>query len=323
MRFAHPEALWLLLLAPLLSGLLVVAGKRRRRFLTQLGKAPGLLPPPSWLHTPAAQVGLALAFLLGLVGALADPRVAAGPPHLRRGALDVVLILDVSKSMAAEDYGRRSRLARAREVARQLLPSLRGNRVGLVLFAGTSFVQAELTEDLTALDFMLRQWVTVDAVGVGGSDLTAALAAGLRLFAPAASREKVVVLFSDGGSGEGNWHEVTSQATRQGVRIVTLGFGSLQPSPVPRYDAQGRFQGYLQVDGQVVTTRLNEAPLRQLAAATGGLYRRIGHESDARGLLTQAEVAGAALERAERRLFQPFVLLSLLAFGVRTLSTRL
>ena len=91
--------------------------------------------------------------------ALADPRLPYGAPRLRAGSLDVVMIIDVSKSMGAEDYHPDSRLNKVREIILEMLPQLRGNRVGFVTFAGNSFRQAELSEDFTALEFILKHWV--------------------------------------------------------------------------------------------------------------------------------------------------------------------
>ncbi|PON10265.1 hypothetical protein C2W62_50995 [Candidatus Entotheonella serta] len=142
MRFAHPGVLWFLLLCPLL-GLLVTLGRRRSTaFLQQLGE-PSLLQRTRsrmpWLHRPWLQVFLLLLPVLSLVVALAEPRMLTGASYLKAGALDTVMVLDVSTSMAAEDVNGRARLAVTRDIVRSLLSTLRGNRAGLITFAGTSF----------------------------------------------------------------------------------------------------------------------------------------------------------------------------------------
>jgi Ca-activated chloride channel homolog len=255
--------------------------------------------------------------------ALADPRVPHGTPRLRSGSLDVAMVLDVSKSMAAEDYSNQSRLDKAREISRALLPTLRGNRVGLVTFAGNSFRQAELSEDLVALNFILKRWIDIDATGVGGSNLGQALETGLALFPDDPQRQKFLLLFSDGGDDDDNLQAVLTQATQRSIKIIAFGLGSIQPSPIPLYDAAHKFRGFLQRDNQIVTTRLNEAPLQQIATATHGKYLRVSHANAWQGLIQQQTVVGKALTRDERKVFQPFLLAALLAFGVQTLIARL
>jgi hypothetical protein len=132
-----------------------------------------------------------------------------------------------------------------------------------------------------------------------------------------------MLLFSDGGDGEEALHSILRHVTRRGIRIITLGLGHLEPSRIPRYNAHRVFVDYLQTNGQIITTSLHEAPLRQIAAATGGTYLRIVRGDEGRNLLTQAAVVGKALTQKETRLFQLFLGMGLGAFGVYTLLTRL
>lgn len=326
MRLGHPAACWLLLLLPGIYLLLSLGQQRQATFLRHFGD-------PTLLHrTPArfpalrtAWVAMALLLLsfLSTILALADPRLRTGAPYLRAGTLDVVMLLDVSTSMAAEDYGPRSRFEQGREIARSLLPDLRGNRVGIVTFAGTSFRQADLTEDLDALDFILQSWVAVDAVGVGGSNIAQAIATGLDLFPQESTRQQLMLLFSDGGDGEEPLHSILRHVTRRGIRIVTLGLGHLEASRIPQYDAHHTFVGYLQANEQIVTTSLHEAPLQQIATATGGAYLRIVRGDEGRNLLTRQAIVGKASTRKETRLFQFFLGFGLGAFGAYILITRL
>jgi Ca-activated chloride channel family protein len=226
--------------------------------------------------------------------------------------------------MAAEDYGTQSRLERARQVARQLLRQLHGNRVGIITYAGVSFRQAELTNDLDALDFILHHWITINAVGMGGSNLGQAIEAGLTLFqVDDLGRDKLIVLLSDGGTQDDELHTVLTKTTHEGVKIMALGLGGTQPARIPQYDTEKKFTGYLQVDGQVITSRLNEDTLRHIANATKGAYTRITSGNDCPNLLRHPEVLGKHVTQDEQKLFQPFLLLGLLAFGLQILCTRL
>lgn len=326
MRFAQPEAFWLLLLLPFLLLLIRLGTHRKTTFVRRLGD-PALLRQTA-SRVPALQqewsrIILVLLPFLGTIVALADPRLPHGAPYLQTGVLDAVMVIDVSKSMAAEDYHSQSRLEKAREILRHLLPALRGNRVGLLTFAGISFRQAELTEDFIALDFILQHWIDIDAVGVGGSDLAQAIDTGLTLFPEEPQRQKLMLLFSDGGDGADDLQAVLAKAAQRGVRIIAFGLGSLQPSRIPLYDASHKFRGFLQIDHQVVTTRLNEAPLQQIASATHGRYLRVTHPAVWRDLLQQRAIVGNTLTQDERKVFQPFLLTGLLAFGVQALIARL
>jgi Ca-activated chloride channel family protein len=255
--------------------------------------------------------------------ALTDPRLPYGAPQLRAGALDVVMVLDVSKSMAAEDYGLHSRLEQAQRIARGLLPTLQGNRIGLVTFAGVSFRQAELTNDITALDFILAHWVKLDNISVGGSDIAGALEMGLTIFPEQSDRQQVMLLFSDGGDTDEALHAILRHAVQRGVRIVTLGLGHSEPSRLPLYGPDRKFQGYMHINNRVVTTQLNEAVLQQIAAETGGTYLRLRHGNEWHNLFAHRAVSGTALEQQDIRLFQPLLGLGLLAFGLHVLRVRL
>ncbi|ETX03969.1 vWA domain-containing protein [Candidatus Entotheonella palauensis] len=326
MRFAHPDVLWFLLLCPLL-GLLIALGRRRYAALLQHLGEPRLFQHTRshvpWLHRPWVQVGLLLLPVLSLIMALADPRMYTGTPYIKAGALDTVMALDVSTSMAAEDVNGRSRLAVARDIVRSLLPELRGNRVGFITFAGTSFRQAELTEDLDALDFIVKRWIKEGSAGVAGSNLAQAIEAGLDLFSDDPERTRLMLLFSDGGDVSETLQPALARAASQGVVIVTLGLGSMQPSRIPQYDAQGKFTNYVEVGGTVATTRLNAKPLQRIASATSGTYEHVRQRRTWRHLLTRHAAASDLLTHDEKPIFQTFLLVGLLACATQVLATRL
>ncbi len=327
MRFAQPAAFWLLFLLLGIVLLWCYGKTRRAAFLCHISDPILLRQTPSRfprLQQPWLSIVLILLPFLCTVFALADPRSSLGEPHLRRGSLDVMLLLDVSKSMAAEDYGTRSRLDKALQIVQQLLLTFQGNRVGIVTYAGTSFRQAHLTEDLAALEFILTHWITTDAIGVGGSNLVEAIETGLSLFRRDSERERLMILFSDGGTSDADLRSALTKAASLGVKILTLGLGGDQPSRIPRYDSDKQFVGYVELDGRVVTSRLDEEILRRIAANTKGTYVRIrpGHETQ--NLLSRSgTVSSSAFQQDEYKLFQPFLLAGLLAFGTQALFRRL
>jgi Ca-activated chloride channel family protein len=326
MRFAYPSALWLLLIIPLLLYCMRLQTSRTGRFLEQLGDATLLQRTSSRcprLERQWVRWVLLLLLFVGTILALADPRLPYGAPYLRPGAVDAVMIIDVSKSMAAEDYHPLSRLDKARQVILQMLPQLRGSRVGLVTFAGNSFRQAELSEDFRALEFILKHWVQIDSAGVGGSDIVQALETGLALLPETSQRERLLLLFSDGGDGTEQLAPILAKIAQHGVRVLAFGVGEEHPARIPQYDAVKKFISFMQVNGQTVTTRLNEAPLQQTARSTHGQYHRVDHAASWRDILRDPVVVGRALTRDERRVFQPFLVFSMLAFGMQIAISRL
>jgi len=326
MRFAQPATLWWLLALPGFAWVLYYGAKRRHFFLQRFGDVTVLTQTASSL--PALQKPWVLGCLAGLplvcaVFALSDPRYPTGLSYMPDGRLDVVMVLDVSKSMAAEDYGSKSRLDMAREIARHMLTELGGNRVGLVTYAGISFRQADLATDFEALDFILKQWVDIDAVRIGGSDLKLAIETGLDVFDQEALREKLMLIFSDGGAEHDGFASTLSKAAQLGVKIVALGLGNEHPSRIPQYDADKKFQGYLQAEDQVLTSRLNERALSQVAGGARGTYIRIEHGQEWRRILRRHDVAGSLFVRDERKIYQPFLFVGLLAFAAHALVKRM
>jgi Ca-activated chloride channel family protein len=328
MRFAQPATLWWLLALPGFVWVLYYGAKRRHWVLQRLGDMAVLSQTTSRL--PALHKSWVLGGLAGLplvcgVVALSDPRYPTGQSYMPDGSLDVVMVLDVSKSMAAEDYGTKSRLDMAREVARHMLTELGGNRVGLVTYAGISFRQADLTTDFKALDFILQQWVSIDSVRVGGSNMKKAIETGLEVFDYEVQREKLMLIFSDGGAAHDDLASTLSKAAQHGVKIVTLGLGNEHPSRIPLYDADKHFQGYLKEEGgegKVLTSRLNERALNQVASGARGTYIRIERGQEWRRILRRHAVAGSMFIQNERKIYQPFLLVGLLAFAAQMLVKR-
>jgi Ca-activated chloride channel family protein len=317
--------LWLLLILPFGVLLLWLGSRRKASFLKYLSDTALFRTLPS--RIPALQSFrlhsvLLTAAILSLVLALADPRIPYGERKLKTGVLDVIMLIDVSQSMLAEDYAPQSRLAIARHTTRQLVAQLEGNRIGLVTFAGSSFRQAELTEDYQALEFIVDHWIKVNAAGIGGSDLVNAIATGLDMYEPSRHRKKLMLILSDGGPDLPDLQPVLTKATHQGVKIVTFGLGNAHPARIPQYDQHHTFTGYLRVDGKVVTTRLNETPLKRIALSTRGAY----HHITRRGMPPNpfASVLNKSLQtRQETQIFQVFLFAGLILCGLHTVAVRI
>ena len=208
-----------------------------------------------------------------LVAALALFGVALGGPmwgfhweEMKREGIDLVVAIDTSKSMLATDVAP-NRLERAKLAVQDLLAEMAGDRVGLVAFAGTAFVQCPLTLDRNAFRESL-QAVEVGLIPRGGTNLTEALESGLAAFEGHQGRHQALVLITDGEDHEGKLDDVIKAAAERGVKIFTVGIGTAEGELIP---AEGG--GFLKDrKGQVVKSRLGEDTLKKIALDTGGVY---------------------------------------------------
>lgn len=275
-RFGFDHFLSALLLVPLLGGLLWHAGRRRREALRRFGDLD-LVRRLSESVRPRARLVkglLAVAAVFALVLALARPQFGTRVETVRREGQDIVVALDVSASMLAEDMAP-NRLEKAKHAVGTLFGRLTGDRVGLVAFAGDAFVQSPLTVDYGAASMFLHA-MDPDLIPVEGTDLGRALEVALDAFVETERQYRVLVLITDGEDHQGGIDEAVERAVENGVRIYTVGIGSPDGVPVPVFDDRGRPQGFLRDDqGAVVTTRLDEDTLREIARATGGRYQRL------------------------------------------------
>ena len=270
---ARPELLALLLVAPLLLALVVLAERARDRSARSFGGASALTARSRvrlWLRSAL----LLLAFVSVAI-ALAGPFVDLRLRGARRLGVDIVLAIDVSQSMATRDV-EPDRLRAARHLAEQLGERMSGSRVSLVLFAGQGTLRYPATTDPRILGEVL------DNSGKGvrlqqGSSLAAAMTSALTAFPTDAEpgRGRAIVVVSDGEITLGSAPDVTTLAD-QGIQLFTIGVGTPTGGQIPTYDStDGKFTGYLRgPDGVAIVSKLDETGLRRIAESAGGRYWR-------------------------------------------------
>lgn len=321
-KFLYPQAFWGLGILLILFGILWYGYNRRRSLLSAFGQENLIRQtshlPQNWQQR--VQGSLLVGVIIALIVALARPVWPGGAGKLREGSLEVVAILDVSRSMAAEDYaGEISRLKKAKEIVLDLLPDLTGNRMGLVLFARDSFIQASLTGDVVALKFVLQNWVNIESAPAGGSNLVPALQDALDLLEKS-DRNKLILLFSDGGDSlSTDLQMVLEKLSSKAIKVVVVGLGNPQGSKIPVYRKDGKFEDWLRINNELVLTPLNEAPLKEIASKTGGKYIRVVSGKELRGMLKDTELVGEKAIANQKELFQIPLGLAFLLF---LLSTR-
>lgn len=275
MRVQDPQYLNLLWLIPILLVFLVWVRKRHvqaeealasRALLAKL--VPGKVGSRLALKTLLILAG-AFFLVLALVRLQSEDRLGAVP--VKRTGVDIVIALDTSASMLAEDV-KPSRLVRAKQEIMGLLDRLRGDRVGLVAFSGHSFVHCPLTLDYGAARVFLDEF-DPDLVPEPGTAIADALTTAAGAFVQEETQYKVIVLMTDGEDHEGEPVAAARDAAEQGIRVFTIGFGRTDGEPIPLRDEDGKLSGFKRDrEGNVVMSRLNERMLEEIALAAGGKY---------------------------------------------------
>lgn len=279
MRFADPQMLWLLAALPPLAAASIWVRARRRRALARFAGGEPYASRFAVLVAPDRRLVKLLLLWVALATlplALARPQWGSRVETVETAGADLVVALDVSLSMLAEDLPP-NRFDHARHAIDSLLDRLVGDRVALVTFAGRARLICPLTSDHAALRLFLDA-IEPDAAGVPGTAIADALRAAadaLRLDEePDDERDRAVVLFSDGEDHEGGYEEVLDTLTAAGVRVFTVGCGSPDGAPIPLRDGS-RVRSYKKDrEGKVVTTRVDETLLARLADRGDGGYVR-------------------------------------------------
>lgn len=273
-RFAHPQILMLLWAVPALLALVWWEYIWRLNAMKRWAKSPlwdvalpMRAPGRVFLQRILTTVAIGLIFI-----ALAGPQVGTRLIEVKREGTDVVIALDVSESMNAEDI-QPSRLIKARHEIIRLLKQLRGDRVALVPFAGVAFVQSPLTLDYSAVATMLNA-IEPGIIPDPGTSLSEAIKQSMAAFKMDSKAEKIIVLITDSEDHDSNPIELAKEAAKAGIKIFTIGMATPEGAPVPIKDDRGRLTGYKQYKNNTVVSRLNEDLLRQISDVSGGEYFR-------------------------------------------------
>jgi len=274
MRFGAPLSFWLLLLLPLIVALLLWALMAKRRDLArfaELTMAEKLTRNASRgrQHLKGA---LRVTGTLFLILAMTGPQFGAKLAMAQRRGVDVVIALDVSRSMLAEDV-KPSRLERAKHQIGELLERMEGDRVGLVVFAGQTFVQCPLTLDYGGVRMFL-DIIDAGTIPVQGTAIADAVRVATRCFEEGDRQHKVIVLFTDGEDHVGRPAAAAEAAAAEGVRIFAVGLGTQTGELIPEPEEGGGLSFHKDRQGQYVKTRLDEGTLEQMVLATDGDYYR-------------------------------------------------
>lgn len=276
-HFAQAQYLLLILLIPFFFIGYALFRKGRNKKIAKLGN-PGILaalmPERSRAKGWVRISFFAVAWFFFAIG-LARPQMGAKLKENNRKGAEIMIALDVSNSMLAQDYYP-NRLERAKLAISRLVDKLQGDRIGLIVFAGQSFVQLPITTDYVSAKIFLNT-IGTESVPVQGTALGEAISTAIKSFSSEAQMQqenKAIILITDGENHEDDAVAAARNAAELGIKVFCVGVGSPEGKPIP-YGENGDLMK--DKDGNIVVTKLNEAVLEEVAAAGGGAYVRAGN----------------------------------------------
>ncbi len=303
-NFANPGMLYLLALVPLAGILMWVSAAQKRRAVARFGNPELLARAGMSVSTGrrAVKAALILLSMALMTVALAGPQWGASREKIERKGADVMVALDVSKSMLAQDVAP-SRIIKARQAVTNLIELMQGDRIGIVAFAGSAITMCPLTLDYGAARMFLDA-VDTHSVPEPGTDIAGALLQAAESFEQSTDKHKVIILISDGEHLEeedGEPVEAAKELADKGVAIYTVGVGDPKGSSIPVPTPDGVVDK-TDADGEVVITRLDEDTLRKITLAGSGKYRRLDNRASGDELAQIYEgVAGMEEKTFEER----------------------
>ncbi len=274
MIFQSPAFLWLLVVPVALavaSSLLAKRDRNRLATLVDFRLLDRLTASVDRRRRAVKNALLLLALTLGIIG-LARPTLGEKVTNIQTSGRDVLIAIDVSRSMLANDIAP-SRLLRAKMAAEDLISLLPGDRVGLLAFAGSAFLQAPITADHSAVKVCIQELDT-EIIPLGGTNVTAAIQEAKRAFKQAEGSLHALVIISDGEDLENDVIQ-SLKKDAEGIRIFTLGIGTPEGTILSVPSAKGGVEYVRGPDGQIVKSALDEAKLKAIAENTGGFYQRL------------------------------------------------
>ncbi len=273
LMFAEYKYLYLLILVPVFLigyGIMRYMRARRVKAFGDPALVEALMPSRSRSKGWVKAVLFSLAFAFFAIG-LARPRTGAKLAERNTKGAEIIVALDVSNSMLAQDYSP-NRLERAKLSIARLTERLQEDRIGLVIFAGTSFVQLPVTTDYVSAKMFLNS-IDTGSIPVQGTAIGDAIRLSIKSFSAQSEKSRVIVVISDGENHEDDAVGAAKQAAEYGIKVYTIGVGSPEGQPIPMDGELLRDK-----DGNIVVTRLNEEMLRDIARAGGGAYIHAGGE---------------------------------------------
>ena len=316
MHFAYIHILWLLTLIPLLVAGYILLTRRKRRQLASFGDpelVATLMPERSTTRSVIKFALLLLALVL-LIFAAARPQFGQKEQTVKRQGIEVMVALDISNSMLAEDVAP-SRLDRAKQMLSKLIDKMSEDKIGLVVFAGEAYTQLPITCDYVSAKMFLST-ISPNLIQTQGTAIGSAIHTAMRSFGSEQSEAgRAIILITDGENHEDDAVEAAKHAKEAGIHLYVIGIGTSQGAPIP---VPGTNNYIKDRSGQVVVTKLNEQMAKDIAQAGNGAYIHCDNTNTAMRALQQEidKLATADIETTVytdyNEQYQSFALLALL-----------
>ena len=321
LRFEDPIYLWMLLIIPILVLVRFIVWQKRKHNLRKFGD-PSLLKemmPDVSKYRPTIKFCLLLSAITILIFMIARPQVGSKISHEKREGIEVLIALDISNSMLAQDVIP-SRLEKSKLLIEDLVDHFTNDKVGLVVFAGDAFVQLPITNDYVSAKMFLQN-INPSLITTQGTDLARAISLSQSCFTHREHIGRAIIVITDGEDHEGGALDAAREAYKKGINVFILGVGTSKGAPIP--DGNG---GYLKDNsGQTVLSALNEQMCQQVAKAGNGVYIHVDNTSDAQEKLNkelsklQSGISDTVVYSEYNEQFQIFGIILLLLLIVETI----
>jgi Ca-activated chloride channel family protein len=301
-RFEEPAYLYLLLLLPVLALLYWYSNYRRRRAIRKFGdpELMAMLMPDVSKYRPDVKFGIIWLVVALFSLLLARPQFGSKLETVKRQGVEVMIALDISNSMLAQDV-QPSRLAKAKRLVAQLVDKMENDKVGMIVFAGDAFTQLPITSDYISAKMFLES-IAPSLISKQGTAIGAAINLATRSFTPQEGVGRAVIVITDGENHEGGAVEAATEAAKKGIQVNVLGVGLPDGAPIPM---EGTNDYRKDREGNVIVTRLNEAMCQEIAKAGNGLYVRVDNTNNAQKAIGQ-EINKMAKADVETQVYTEF-----------------
>ena len=301
-RFEEPAYLYLLLLLPVLALLYWYSNYRRRRAIRKFGdpELMAMLMPDVSKYRPDVKFGIIWLVVALFSLLLARPQFGSKLETVKRQGVEVMIALDISNSMLAQDV-QPSRLAKAKRLVAQLVDKMENDKVGMIVFAGDAFTQLPITSDYISAKMFLES-IDPSLISKQGTAIGAAINLATRSFTPQEGIGRAVIVITDGENHEGGAVEAATEAAKKGIQVNVLGVGLPDGAPIPM---EGTNDYRKDREGNVIVTRLNEAMCQEIAKAGNGLYVRVDNTNNAQKAIGQ-EINKMAKADVETQVYTEF-----------------
>jgi len=314
-RFAHPEFFFLLLLIPVLIGVFIYTGILKRRNIAKFGNSNLLaeLMPNVSVFRPKVKFYMQLTAILLLTIVLAQPQFGTKTENTKRQGIEVMIALDVSNSMMAQDVAP-SRLENAKQVLSKLVDGMSNDKIGLVVFAGDAYTQLPITSDYVSAKMFLST-ISTKSVPRQGTAIGSAIDLSIKSFGQKSKVGRAIIVITDGENHEDDAVGAAKLAAENDIIVHVIGMGKADGAPIP---IQGTMSFWKDKDGNVVVSKLNEQMCKEIAVAGKGLYVHADNSNSAFRIITKeldklakSDIKASIFSEFNEQ-FQSFALLALL-----------